>query len=249
MLDLVDVMDRLRSPGGCPWDAEQTHASLAPYAVEEAYELADAIEGGDLPDLVDELGDVLLQVVFHARVGEDGDDPFDIDDVARGIVAKLRRRHPHVFDGVAVSGAAEVETNWDAIKAVEKPDRVGPLDGLPRGMPPLERAVKVAARLDRAGLLPADPAAPADTAPSAGTADPADVVDVAVPAVPATMETAVVAGGPPGTDVPHDSAPGDLGEEMLRLVLRARREGRDVAAALRSAVRRLEERATGDRPD
>lgn len=199
-LELVEVMDRLRSPGGCPWDAEQTHSTLAPYVVEEAYELADAIEGGEQSEIVDELGDVLLQVVFHARVGEDGERPFDVDDVARGIVAKLRRRHPHVFDGVAVSGAAEVETNWDAIKATEKPDRDGPLDGIPRGMPPLERAVKVVARLDRAGLLP-------DALPSgSGTSDPG----------------------------------ADLGEQMLALVVRARREGRDAAAELRSALARLE---------
>lgn len=154
LLELLEVMDRLRSPGGCPWDAEQTHASLAPYAVEEAYELAEAIEHGTQADVVDELGDVLLQVVFHARVGQDGPDPFDIDDVARGIVAKLRRRHPHVFDGLAVTGASEVESNWDAIKGAEKPHRTGPLDGIPHGMPPLERATKVASRLDRAGLLP-----------------------------------------------------------------------------------------------
>lgn len=153
VLELVEVMDRLRSPGGCPWDAEQTHASLAPYAVEEAYELADAIEHGTTTDVVDELGDVLLQVVFHARVGEEGEQPFDIDDVATAIVTKLRRRHPHVFAGLVVDGAADVVTNWDAIKAAEKPERVGPLDGIPAGMPPLERATKVVSRLDRAGLL------------------------------------------------------------------------------------------------
>ncbi|MDO5628726.1 MAG: MazG family protein [Mobilicoccus sp.] len=156
VLDLVAVMDRLRSPGGCPWDAEQTHASLAPYAVEEAYELSEAILTGERGDLVDELGDVLFQVVFHARVGEEGEEPFDIDDVARGIIAKLQRRHPHVFDGLAVSGTGEIEDNWDAIKAAEKPDRTGPLDGIPAGMPPLERATKVTSRLRRAGVdLPA----------------------------------------------------------------------------------------------
>src|SRR5690625_7709245 len=91
-------MDRLRSPGGCPWDAEQTHASLAPYAVEEAYELAEAAETGDRDALVEELGDLLLQVLFHARVGTEGSigAPFDIDDVAIGLIAKLVRRHPHV---------------------------------------------------------------------------------------------------------------------------------------------------------
>lgn len=152
LLALVAVMDRLRSPGGCPWDAEQTHESLAPYAVEEAFELAEAIESGHRDDLADELGDVLLQVVFHARIAqEDPDEPFDIDDVARRIVAKLRRRHPHVFADVQVASAAHVEANWETIKAAEKPERTRPLDGVPAGMPPLERAAKVASRLRRAG--------------------------------------------------------------------------------------------------
>jgi NTP pyrophosphatase (non-canonical NTP hydrolase) len=101
LLDLVAVMDRLRSPGGCPWDAEQTHASLVPYLVEETYEAVEAIESGERDHMAEELGDVLLQVVFHARVAqEDEVAPFDIDDVAAGIAAKLRRRHPHVFGDV-----------------------------------------------------------------------------------------------------------------------------------------------------
>ena len=153
LLELVEVMDRLRSPGGCPWDAEQTHESLAPYAVEEAFELAEAIEGGDRDELADELGDVLLQVAFHARVAQEHPDaPFGIDDVAGRIVAKLRRRHPHVFADVHAPSAADVEANWEAIKAAEKPERTGPLDGVPAGLPPLERAAKVASRLRRAGL-------------------------------------------------------------------------------------------------
>lgn len=136
LLELVEVMDRLRSPGGCPWDAEQTHESLAPYAVEEAFELAEAIEGGDRDELADELGDVLLQVAFHARVAQEHPDaPFDIDDVAGRIVAKLRRRHPHVFADVHAPSAADVEANWEAIKAAEKPERTGPLDGVPAGLP------------------------------------------------------------------------------------------------------------------
>ena len=104
LLDLVAVMDRLRSPGGCPWDAEQTHASLLPYLVEETYEAVEAIEAGDRAHMAEELGDVLLQVVFHARVAqEDAQAPFDIDDVAAGIADKLRRRHPHVFGDVILS--------------------------------------------------------------------------------------------------------------------------------------------------
>ena len=154
--DLVAVMDALRSPGGCPWDAEQTHASLAPYAIEEAYELAEAVDDGDRAHLREELGDLLLQVVFHARVAQDDpDDAFDLDDVARGIADKMRRRHPHVFADGDARTPAQVEARWDAIKAEEKPQRSGPLDGIPAGMPGLERAAKVVARLERAGRLDA----------------------------------------------------------------------------------------------
>ncbi|HEU4998138.1 MAG TPA: MazG family protein [Lapillicoccus sp.] len=157
LLDLVAVMDRLRSPGGCPWDREQTHTSLVPYLVEEAHEAAEALESGDRDHMVEELGDVLLQVAFHARVAEeDPEAPFDIDDVAAGIVAKLVRRHPHVFADGSASTPGEVETSWEAIKAGERADRAdadaGPLRGIPSGMPPLARATKVASRLRRAGL-------------------------------------------------------------------------------------------------
>ncbi len=122
LYDLVATMDRLRSPDGCPWDAEQTHATLAPYLLEEAYEAVDALEAGDLAALRDELGDVLLQVVFHARVAQERTDDtrFTIDDVAGAIVDKLVRRHPHVFGDVTVSGPAEVVRNWDEIKAAER---------------------------------------------------------------------------------------------------------------------------------
>jgi XTP/dITP diphosphohydrolase len=159
LLDLVAVMDRLRSPGGCPWDAEQTHESLTPYLLEEAYEAAEAIEGGDRAGLQEELGDVLLQVAFHARVAEeDPAEPFDIDDVAAGIVAKLVRRHPHVFGGSSgidgdereVSTAAHVEANWDRIKTDEK-QRASLLDGIPLALPALARADAVLGRLERAG--------------------------------------------------------------------------------------------------
>lgn len=150
---LVAVVDRLRSPGGCPWDADQTHESLARFAVEEAYELADAIASGERDSLVDELGDVLFQVAFHARLGQENERPFDIDDVADGIVAKLRRRHPHVFGDVDARTKEAIEANWDAIKAAENPDRTSPLDGIPTSFPPLERAAKIAARYARAGRL------------------------------------------------------------------------------------------------
>jgi XTP/dITP diphosphohydrolase len=161
LLDLVAVMDRLRSPGGCPWDARQTHGSLVPYLIEETHELVEAIESGDRAHLAEELGDVLLQVAFHARVAqEDDDSPFDIDDVASGIVAKLVRRHPHVFAEVDAepgtdgdpATAADLAASWERIKAEEKPHRSSPLDGIPDGLSALARANKAAGRLHQAGL-------------------------------------------------------------------------------------------------
>ena len=131
-------MDRLRSPGGCPWDAEQTHESLVPYLIEEAHEAVEAIESGDRAHMAEELGDVLLQVVFHARVAQEHPEaPFDIDDVAGGIVEKLVRRHPHVFADVDADTAAEVAANWEQIKAAEKAGRTSVLDGIPAGLPAL----------------------------------------------------------------------------------------------------------------
>ncbi len=115
ILELVEVMDRLRSPGGCPWDARQTHRSLVEYLVEEAYETLEAIETDDDDGLREELGDLLLQVVFHARIGQENpENAWDIDDVAGGIVDKLIRRHPHVFGGTDALSAEQVETNWHA---------------------------------------------------------------------------------------------------------------------------------------
>jgi NTP pyrophosphatase (non-canonical NTP hydrolase) len=154
LLDLVAVMDRLRSPGGCPWDAEQTHQSLVPYAIEETHELVEAIESGDRTHMVEELGDLLLQVVFHARVGqEDPETPFGIDDVAGGIVEKLVRRHPHVFAEADADTPQEVADSWEQLKAVEKPHRTSPLDGVPENLPALARANKAAGRLSTAGRL------------------------------------------------------------------------------------------------
>lgn len=153
VLDLVAVMDRLRSPGGCPWDAKQSHESLVRYLVEEAYELVDAIDSGDRAHLREELGDVLLQVVFHARVAEeDPDDPFTIDDVAGGIVTKLMHRHPHVFGDVVAETAEHVERNWEELKAAEKGDRESVVDGIPLGQPALSLAGKVISRTRKAGL-------------------------------------------------------------------------------------------------
>lgn len=158
VLDLVAVMDRLRSPGGCAWDAEQTHTSLLPYLLEETHEVVEAIESGDREHLAEELGDLLLQVVFHARVAaEDDAAPFDLDDVAGGIVTKLVRRHPHVFGDAQIGDADdadEVHRNWERIKEAEK-RRTGRFEGIPPTLPALARAQKMLGRLQRAGEVPA----------------------------------------------------------------------------------------------
>jgi len=144
LLDLVRVMARLRGPGGCPWDHEQTHRSLARHLLEETHEVLEAIDADDRELLREELGDVLLQVVFHAQMAAD-DGAWDVDDVAEGIVRKLIRRHPHVFGQVEVSGADEVLVNWERIKAEEK--GVRPLeDDIPATLPALARAAKVQRR-------------------------------------------------------------------------------------------------------
>jgi XTP/dITP diphosphohydrolase len=147
VLDLVAVMDRLRTE--CPWDRKQTHESLVPYLLEESYEVLETIEQGDYSALREELGDLLLQVVFHARLAED----FDMDDVAAGIVDKLVRRHPHVFGSVKVESADEVNDNWDAIKAAERASKGGEslLDGVPMGQPALSLAAQLLRRAERAG--------------------------------------------------------------------------------------------------
>ncbi len=169
LLDLVAVMDRLREE--CPWDREQTHRSLATYLLEESYETLEAIESGDVAHLREELGDLLLQVVFHARIAAERDsDGFDIDDVARGIADKLVYRHPHVFAGLEVADADEVDRNWEALKAAEK-QRRSPVEGIPLALPALAYAEKVMGRLSKAGVLPAEldgEARGADPRPQAG---------------------------------------------------------------------------------
>ena len=152
LLDLVAVMDRLRSPGGCPWDAAQTHESLVPYLLEEAYETVETVETGDLVGLREELGDLLLQVAFHARLGEEHpDSPWSIDDVAGGVVEKLVSRHPHVFAGAQAATAGDVEAAWDRLKAAEK-GRTSAVDGVPMAQPALSLASKLMARAQRAGV-------------------------------------------------------------------------------------------------
>ncbi|CAN5288271.1 nucleoside triphosphate pyrophosphohydrolase [soil metagenome] len=152
---LLAIMARLRDPvGGCPWDQQQTFATIAPYTVEEAYEVADAIERGDLDDLRDELGDLLLQVVFHARIAEEMG-AFDFADVARAIADKMIRRHPHVFEDAHYRDIAEQTESWEQIKAQERAAKPGPkslLADVPAGLPALTRAVKLTKRAARVGF-------------------------------------------------------------------------------------------------
>jgi XTP/dITP diphosphohydrolase len=232
LLDVVAVMDRLRSPGGCPWDAEQTHLSLAPYLLEEAYEAYEALEDANPADLREELGDVLMQVVFHARVAEDATDGdvdagggrFDVDEVATGLASKLVRRHPHVFGDVDVAGADEVVTNWEAIKKAEK-GRRSVTEGVPLTQPALSLAAKLQKRARKAGL-PADLVvatvpSPAPVAESPGT--PPVAADLA----------AVVASHAGAPDLDERG----VGELLFAVVALAAAAGVDPEVALRARSR------------
>ena len=163
LIRLAEVMDRLRSPGGCPWDAEQTHESLLKYLLEESYEFIEAVESGDRKDLREELGDLLLQVYFHARIAQEhGQDPFDVDDVASGVADKLISRHPHVFGDTQVNSSDEVLRNWEKIKSVEK-GRTSFADGVATGQPALSLAAKLINRAEKNDLP-----TPEQRAPSGG---------------------------------------------------------------------------------
>ena len=142
-------MDKLRSPGGCPWDAEQDHASLLKYLLEESYEFIESVEGNDRQAMQEELGDLLLQVYFHSRMAEeDATQPFNIEDVAKSVADKLIRRHPHVFAGALVESSEDVLENWEKQKAAEK-GRTSAIDGVPLAQPALPLATKVIYRLNK----------------------------------------------------------------------------------------------------
>jgi len=213
LLRLVEVMDRLRV--SCPWDARQTHESLAPHLLEECYEALEALETGEEAALRDELGDVLLQVVFHARIAAERADGtgFTIDDVAAGIVDKLTRRHPHVFGDVHVSGPEDVKRNWDAIKAAERARAGGPppsvVGSVPLSQPALALAAQLQRRAERAGA-PTELASLPVTAANHATAD--------------------------GNGV------SDIGAELFALVARARAAGLDPELELRAAARSYRDR-------
>ena len=153
--ELIEVMARLRAPDGCPWDRQQTHDSLKPYLLEEAYEALEAIDESDDEELCKELGDVLLQIVFHAQIASE-EQRFDIDDVARAIVDKLVRRHPHIFADTEVADAEEVAANWDEIKKQERREKgdetPSHIDGIPKNLPALMRAQRMQTRASRQGF-------------------------------------------------------------------------------------------------
>ena len=152
LLRLVEVMDRLRSPGGCPWDAEQTHQSLIKYLLEESYEFVDSVDENDRKAMQEELGDILLQVYFHSRIAkEHPTEPFDIEDVARGISEKLVRRHPHVFADEKISSNDELLANWERLKAEEK-GRTSATDGVALSQPALPLLTKLIYRADKNGI-------------------------------------------------------------------------------------------------
>jgi MazG family protein len=163
---LLEIMARLRDPdGGCPWDVEQDFVSIAPYTLEEAYEVDDAIRRGDMKGLADELGDLLLQVVFHARMAEEAGH-FRFHDVVEGLCEKLVRRHPHVFGDAKVTSSAEQTASWEAIKAAERAEArrsPDPLEDVPLALPALARAAKLQRRAARAGHEAALPEVPAES--------------------------------------------------------------------------------------
>jgi len=224
---LLDIMARLRDPArGCPWDVEQTFATIAPYTIEEAYEVADAIERDDRKALRDELGDLLLQVVFHARMAEE-EGSFAFDDVAAAIAEKLVRRHPHVFADAAGDNAAAVQRTWEAIKAEERGARAAAagalasaLDDVPRALPALMRAGKLGKRAARTGF---------------------DWPDVAAVMAKVREEIAEVsaeldAGAPP------DRTEAEIGDVLFAVAQLARRLDIDPETALRGANARFERR-------
>ncbi|MFJ3385164.1 MULTISPECIES: MazG family protein [unclassified Curtobacterium] len=218
--DLTAVVDRLLDPeDGCVWNREQTHRTLARYAVEEAYELVDAIEDDDVDGLREELGDVLYQVVLHAGIAERAGQ-FDLEDVAAAARDKMVRRHPHVFGDERADTVEEVVRVWRAAKAAEKSSRTSAFDGVPRAMPPLERAVKLLERLEERGDA-----------------------DTVVASVVGLAGGGAVHGAPydEASDSTSDGTPGVAwGVAMLASVAAAERDGIDPVESLRAAVRLLE---------
>ena len=229
--DLLAIMARLRDrEGGCPWDIEQTFATIAPYTIEEAYEVADAIDRGDLPALKDELGDLLLQVVFHARMAEE-QGAFAFADVVAAIGDKMLRRHPHVFAGVAVEDAEAQTRAWDEHKRREREqaghDDTSALAGIARGLPEWQRAVKLQHKAAKVGFDWPDP-----TPVIAKLHEEIEEVRVEFAAVAAD----------PGDAVARDKLEDELGDLLFVCANLARHAKVDVGSALRRANLKFERR-------
>jgi MazG family protein len=227
LLDLVKVQAALRAPGGCPWDAEQTHASLARHLLEETHELLEALDLGDDDAIRDELGDVLLQVTFHAQIAAD-EGRFDIDDVAEGLARKLIHRHPHVFGGTEVSGADEVLLNWERLKQQETAgsarDPAAIDDHIPASLPALARAAKVQRRAASQGFDWR-----AVDGPLAALREEVDELDAELG----------------GDDVLADRVEAEVGDVLFAAVAVARKAGVDAESALRRTTRRFADRYAG----
>ena len=235
---LLEIMERLRSAEGCPWDREQTFASIAPYTIEEAYEVADAIDRSDLKQLKDELGDLLFQVVFHAQMARERGE-FDFEAVAAAICDKLVRRHPHVFGGAGRLTAAEQSAAWESIKARESP-RDSALDGIPRAMPALMRAFKLSKRAARVGF---------DFEHHGQTADKVAEELAEVREAAAALEAAAAreAGAAREVEAVREAAPSaeifeEIGDLLFAAANLARKLDVDAEAALRSANDKFERR-------
>jgi nucleoside triphosphate diphosphatase len=242
---LLEIMERLRSADGCPWDREQTFASIAPYTIEEAYEVADAIDRSDLRQLKDELGDLLFQVVFHAQMARERGE-FDFEAVAAAICDKLVRRHPHVFGGAGRLTAAEQSAAWENIKARESP-RDSALDGVPRAMPALMRAFKLSKRAARVGF---------DFEHHGETADKVAEELAEVREAAAALESAGVRGAGAVREAAPDAGSGmapvfpapsaevfeEIGDLLFAAANLARKLDVDAEAALRSANDKFERR-------
>lgn len=217
VLELIRVQARLRAPGGCPWDREQTHRTLGRHLLEETYELLEAIDADDDPAIRDELGDLLLQVTFHAQIAAD-EGRWDIDDVADALVAKLIHRHPHVFGDTEVADAGEVLVNWERLKAEETGGRKAVDEDIPSALPALARAAKVQRRAAGWGFT--------WRSPDEALAKLREEVDELASA----------------TDDPA-AAEDELGDVLLATVAVARLLGLDAESALRRATTRLAARA------
>jgi MazG family protein len=246
MQELLALMERLRAPDGCPWDREQTFASIAPYTIEEAYEVADAIEREDLGHLKDELGDLLFQVVFHAQIARERG-AFDFEAAARAICDKLRRRHPHVFAGQGQLSAAEQSVVWENIKAEERSEArrggarrggaeaASALDGVPRALPALLRAHKLSKRAARVGF---------DFEHVSQTADKVAEELAEVREAAAAHETAAAGGaaGAAPTAAPSAEIFEEIGDLLFAAANLARKLDVDAEAALRAANAKFERR-------